>query len=356
MAAWTKNEGLLFAMVAGGAWCMHETARGSPHRIGAFVIGLLVALLPVLYFKIMLAPPNDIVASQPWDRWADLLDWSRHRLILLSLARDIVRFGDWSVVPFLAMLLPLIGGSWRQINQPERLVAFVLGLMLAGFYTVYLLTHWELRAHLDSSLVRVLLQLWPAAVFLWCLAVPYNAPDTMSTAAGSTGRRRTATTAVLLANVALGGAVFVAMDRQPAANELGGGTVRGDKVRVLLGEGWFGRESYEGDVWAWSKGESALLLQLDAKESRTITLRFSIRGVDTRTVTATMGERLVWRTVVGEQTDLVEITGLILQPGTTRIVFRSDTPGTPESTAPGARTITYALYNATVGEVGGSDK
>jgi hypothetical protein len=51
---------------------------------------------------------------------------------------------------------------------------------------------------------------------------------------------------------------------------------------------------------------------------------------------------------VADDTGPVEITGLELAPGTTTLTLHSDAPGMLESKAPGARALTFALFNPQV--------
>ncbi len=347
MAAWTKNEGLLFAVVVGLAWGVHELVRGSRRMTGAFLGGLAVALLPVLYFKGVLAPPNDVVSGHLGERLGRVLDGSRHRLILTSFWRDVTRFGEWRVVPFLAMVLPLIGPGWRRLNGREWLVAIVVGLMVAGYYGIYLLTPWDLAWHLEYSLVRLLLQLWPAAIFFWCLAVTESESPAMPAPApkGAGFRRPVALAGFLLVNAGVAGVLLTLLSHQLAPNELARAHVGRGDVSAVIGDGWFGRETDSKNMWVWSKGESALLLRVNAKQPTTaVTLRFSVRGLGARTVTAKIGGRVVWRGNVGEQLAPVEIADLALPAGVTALVFTTDTPGVPESTGPDARPLTFAVY------------
>src|SRR5688572_1487885 len=136
-AAWTKNEGLLFVVVVGAVCVVGGLGRRSRRTLAAFLAGLVVALLPVVYFKLAIAPPNDVLASGPWERLHTIVDGARHRLIVQSLWRDLGRFGEWSAVPFLAMLLPLAGPGWKAINAREGIVVVVLALVLGGYYIVY---------------------------------------------------------------------------------------------------------------------------------------------------------------------------------------------------------------------------
>lgn len=349
LAAWTKNEGQLFVVVAGLVWGSREIAHRSWRNLAAFAAGLTLALLPLAFFKLQLAPHNDIVASAPWSRWRELFDGSRHGLILATLARDIPRFGAWVVTPFLVMLLPLIGAGWKRIAPREWLVPAVVGLMLAGYYAVYLLTHWDLSAHLDSSLVRLLLQLWPAAILSWCLVVGsgFAPSDSVPRPLASPVRRRLIA-ALLVANLGVAAGVIAAMNRQLAGNELAAARIDGGRVRVLLDEGWFGRETHEGQTWAWAKGPATLRLQFDGSRATTVRLRFTLRSLGARTVTARRDNQEIWRETFGDEAREVAITALVLEPGSNAIVFHTDEPGVPEAPDQYARALTFAVYDPTI--------
>src|SRR5439155_22565755 len=93
----------------------------------------------------------------------------RHTLILKTAATRCIRFGEWPISPW----LPLLGfiafhGIERGImrNAGWRTSVMILGVVLAGYYFVYLVTPLELQIHLDSSLNRLLLQLWPSFLLL----------------------------------------------------------------------------------------------------------------------------------------------------------------------------------------------
>jgi hypothetical protein len=296
----------------------------------------------------MLAPPNDVVSGQLGERLGHVLDWSRHRLILASFWRDAARFGEWRIVPFLAMALPLLGSGWRRLNAHEWIGAVIVALTLGGYYGIYLLTPWDLAWHLDFSLVRLLLQLWPAAILLWCLTVTLREPPVASivTSSGSIFRRRAALAGLFVANVAVAGTILTALARQLAPNELAAAHVGGGDVSAVIGDGWYERETDGRNLWVWSQGESTLLLCVSPHPAATaVTLRFRVRGLGTRMVSAKIGDRVVWREQVGEQWTSAEIVGLPLSPGVNRVVFTTDAPSMPESANPGARALSFTLYD-----------
>jgi hypothetical protein len=178
-AAWTKNEGLLFCVIVAAVYGAAFLRRGA--LIG-FAGGLALALVPVAGFKLGLAPPNDILAAQGHQAWGHLFDAARHGLILHSAWRDVRAFGEWHWLPFLPLALVLVGPELRRLRGIEWAAPAVLLLMLAGYYGVYLLSPFDLGWHLDSSLVRLVLQLWPLALFVWCLATPATEPPVLQSA------------------------------------------------------------------------------------------------------------------------------------------------------------------------------
>jgi hypothetical protein len=150
---------------------------------------------------------------------------------------------------------------------------------------------------------------------------------------------------IVFVNLGLAVTVLAALHRVPPANQLAAARIEGASIRVLLGEGWFGRETHGPEVWAWSKGEAALRLRSEAKEPRQATLRFGVRALGSRTVTAKFDGQVVWQGKVGEQFEEVRIPALTISPGGALLYFETDVPGVPEAGAAGGRALTYALYN-----------
>ncbi|MBL9200731.1 MAG: glycosyltransferase family 39 protein [Opitutaceae bacterium] len=341
-AAWTKNEGLLFAGVAAAVWSAWGWRRAAQFEIRAFWAGLAVAALPLVYFKMTLAPGNDLVSRDLLGRLGQLWSPERHAQIGSALVRDVVGFGEWRAVPLAALALALLAPGACRLAGRERIGAWVLGLTLAGYYVVYLITPWELAGHLASSLVRLLLQLWPAALLLWCLlAAP---PGEAASTAAPIGRRL---------RFAIGGAgiVFVALvlwrlDRQLAPNEIASARVAGGAASVVAGDGWFGPESHGRDTWRWSRGDASLRVHVEAgSEGARATLRCGLRSLGPRLVVIRVDGKEVWRGPVGEKLVPVLVRDLALGAGVARLEFSSDAPAARESAQPGARELGFALYN-----------
>lgn len=170
LAAWTKNEGLLFAAVVLAArpavvWFQRGWRRGL--RESLFVLaGAAPVLILVAGFKIQVPLANDLIAGQhAGASLSRVLDPARHGMILAGLAGSAshVVHGFLAVLPACFVLL---GRNRRAAGAANSLLfpTAALGLMLAGYYAIYLTTPHDLAWHLSSSADRLLVQLWPAAV------------------------------------------------------------------------------------------------------------------------------------------------------------------------------------------------
>ncbi len=76
-------------------------------------------------------------------------------------------------------IIPLLGGylflSGVKIDAKDKInlvtSLITLGLMLSGFFIFYIITPKDLHWHLSTSLDRLLLQLWPSALFIYFMIV-----------------------------------------------------------------------------------------------------------------------------------------------------------------------------------------
>jgi hypothetical protein len=80
------------------------------------------------------------------------------------------------------MLLAFLGISKRHLRSPAVLAALgVCGVMLVGYFGVYVVTPFDLSWHLHTSLGRLLTQLVPGITFL-LVAVCRTAEETAGVA------------------------------------------------------------------------------------------------------------------------------------------------------------------------------
>jgi hypothetical protein len=98
-----------------------------------------------------------------------MLDVGRYGMIFGTLRETVLDYGPMGVVSavwVLAIHAVAVGfdtGRARSRAATTALAAVVL--MMAGYVMVYLTSPHELQSHLDSSLTRLLAQIWPTALF-----------------------------------------------------------------------------------------------------------------------------------------------------------------------------------------------
>lgn len=171
LAAWTKNEGSLFVLAAFVAIVF---AIGSGERLRAallYGLGVIVPFAVVLYFKLFLAPPSDVLSSGPARSIQQILDPPRHLEIIKYVSGELVNFGGWGILPFgILVILAAYFLLFRRPISGQLRPAYLAGLVMllvqaAGYYGIFLITPYDLAWHLDYSTARLILQVYPLITF-----------------------------------------------------------------------------------------------------------------------------------------------------------------------------------------------
>lgn len=173
LASWTKNEGipfLILVILAAAAFPFRGADLRRRLTNGALtVLGAAPAIAVLSVFKITLAGANNILTRATW---GNLAVWARWWLILRRVGQGVIGFGGWPLNPALLLLLSFALGRSRAAEQQASCRASVLLLaMLAVYVGIYVIAP-DIEFHLDTSLDRVLLQLWPAWIFCLAAGVP----------------------------------------------------------------------------------------------------------------------------------------------------------------------------------------
>ena len=180
-AAWTKNEGLLFlgALVVARLMALRHrnvprSQIGRARKIAPLVVATIPALILIAYFKHFIAPPGDLFSSDA-SSLHKLLQPARYWAIVQWYVKGFFRFGRWLLLPGTILLIGyyLVVGK-EEYAEPRpgiRTSSLALALTLAGYFAVYLVTPYDIYWHLRFSLMRLFLQLWPSAIFLFFLVV-----------------------------------------------------------------------------------------------------------------------------------------------------------------------------------------
>jgi hypothetical protein len=168
-AAWTKNEGTLWLLaILLARFCVVPRKVGLRawlRELGMFTLGAAPGLCCLIYLKLRLAPTNDLIAGQGLGPTLErLLSPGRYLQITGAYLGHALLIGPATII-VLAVYAYLVGKAPRN-EHAAGLASMViaLGLTLAGHAVVFLTTPHDLLWHL-GALDRLLLQLWPPALF-----------------------------------------------------------------------------------------------------------------------------------------------------------------------------------------------
>ncbi len=172
-AAWTKNEGLVLALawpmvvVASVGW---RSGRGAAASAAAdLIIGAGPFLVLLAVFKLVLAPPNDVVsgllAPGALGYWADT---TRVTFVAREMALGLFSWGGWpGPLSAVAVLGAVALVSSRRGPGPP--VGLLLVAQLLAFFAIYVMTPHSVAWHIQTSWPRLVAQMWPTMVW-WILA------------------------------------------------------------------------------------------------------------------------------------------------------------------------------------------
>lgn len=174
LAAWTKNEGLLYVVVSISA-LPFVSRKDMLRPLAWYLAGLAIPMAVVVYFKGWLAPAGDLFPGSDADLMVKITDLSRYELILKALQVQALEFAGWPISIFILLGLYALIVRLRPTSETARGAAAISAILLTqflGYCAVYVLTPHDLGWHLGTSLGRLILQLYPAFIFLFfCLAV-----------------------------------------------------------------------------------------------------------------------------------------------------------------------------------------
>ena len=163
LAAWTKNEGLLFVLVALAVilWVAWKYDR---KVIVPFLQGLALPVLIVVFFKVTYPPPNDLFSGQD-ALLAKLLDPARYTQIIQATISVSQRLNGWKYSSIVILLLyGILSGLPRKIRPGVEIFALLFLLQYAGYFVIFLATPHDLAWHLDTALWRMLMQIYPLLI------------------------------------------------------------------------------------------------------------------------------------------------------------------------------------------------
>ena len=174
LAAWTKNEGDVFVAGILAGLFIAFLRQDIWRRIGYFMAGLAFPLVIILYFKLFLAPANDILGTDAAGLIQRIFEWDRHLAILRSFRSQILVIGGTtiSVVLLLALYALVFGITPKRVHRPAYVAVAITAVVQAiGYYAIYLVTPHPIKWQLDFSLWRVLFHIYLPLLFVFFVLV-----------------------------------------------------------------------------------------------------------------------------------------------------------------------------------------
>jgi hypothetical protein len=173
LSAWTKNEGLTFVLASCLVWALIAVFH-EKKSFGSFVLGLAFPAAVILLFQVFLAPANDLFLIER-DVSALAQDLQRYKLIVSSAGRALLNFGGGIIgVPILMFIYALLAGRSARPAAGLWPVLMLISIQLVIYFAVYVVTPYDLIWHLNTSLGRLYVHVFPVCVlclFAW-LAPP----------------------------------------------------------------------------------------------------------------------------------------------------------------------------------------
>jgi hypothetical protein len=166
-ALWTKDEGELFLIVFAAALMIFRR-----RSLWKAAVGALPAVALLLLFKEGLARGNvpSLLASSLPGAWQRLATWSRYGTIAAAFGREFANLGVGWYHPILPLGTAAVALRFDAARRRDAAMTGIVALaMLAGYFGIYVITANDLTWQLQTSLGRVLVQVWPLvllAVFL----------------------------------------------------------------------------------------------------------------------------------------------------------------------------------------------
>jgi len=190
LAAWTKNEGLPFFLLAFAAVAW----KGGRRAAGYLASGALPTIALLAAFKILLVDGVEAIFPKTLgEAFAKMTDASRWIQIAGSFVQSIWQMGSpWTHPVLLAVILAItLGLAPRAQVRQQIWLAIPAGGLLAADFVVYLISTADLGWHMSTSNLRLIVQVWPALLLVAFLFIaPPALPESAAVAMPGRVNRR----------------------------------------------------------------------------------------------------------------------------------------------------------------------
>lgn len=117
---------------------------------------------------------------------------------------------------------------------------------------------------------------------------------------------------------------------------------------VFDGASWWPPEGHGGDFWRWSRADGTVTIRNPRPFPVVADVTFGMATAVPRVAAVTVGRSVAWRGALTVGIDnRASIRGLVLEPGDTRLEFRSDSPPVPAGPND-RRMLTFSVRDLTI--------
>ncbi len=168
LGGWAKNEGLVAMPGLTLLWIV-LTVKKEKQALWGYFAGLAFPLLIIVLFKLFLAPANDLLAGQA-NHLDKILDATRYKIIVEHAFITLWSLGGapLSLIGIIILTAILLGRSGSRVPGLGFIPALI-GAQLTAYFGIFLLTPQDLSWHLNTSLDRLYLHVFPPALFWFFL-------------------------------------------------------------------------------------------------------------------------------------------------------------------------------------------
>jgi hypothetical protein len=168
-AAWTKNEGIAFLVLALAAVAWGGRVRALKWAVAGTLPGVLV----LAFFKVMTGGRESDFVASAGDAISKIADPGRWAMVAGSFAKSALDVGPVAMHPVLIVGLSAIalGVVPRAELVSKSWLLLAAGGLLVVDFAAYLLSAADLRWHLDTSNNRLIAQVWPALLLVAFLLI-----------------------------------------------------------------------------------------------------------------------------------------------------------------------------------------
>lgn len=165
---WTKNEGIILSLIF---LVFYVRQFYSQQLLKPILLGVVVPLIVLVFFKVVYAPPNDMMAGQSINTFKQIFDTSRYNMIYQSFVGNInMKFKATKII-----VLLYLGFHLFKRKMPDKQFLLVSTCVLT-YFMIYVLSVQDLEWHLSTSADRLLHQLMPAMLYALLSIYPEPKP------------------------------------------------------------------------------------------------------------------------------------------------------------------------------------